>query len=496
MILELQTNNEIINLNFNHSLMNLPTADIRIASSSIDYPTLFYFLILRILNKLTNNYSLSLNLNFEITNRSWDGLLNLNLIYGNIFNFTFTPPSNTKITTLCNQSITSIYNFYLSLLNCFTSYFSASPIYLSNYIFYKYEPYDTSLLDFLNQLEQFGYFWFLEFKDNILPKLSLVDILNLPTSIETINMFSNINISTEYPLYNTVKLVKEPDTDNLPKEIILDKENPCITLPYPISTMGISYTVIHTEGPYPYVLYFDGKGGIGGQVSELASSLRDMNAVGKQVEDCQGRYKFLIRGVAACACCMNVIRDICDRYDSQTETTDCGCSSDCMSCFGFPLDNNCVSEIRIEPAGAFGIQQLSKNTKVKIHLDWSYICLSPSNTPDCLITGHDAEFRNTLLTHLITVNNKYSCNVAPYEIRISNINDLLWERFKQYQSFKSIKKKRVITLENPILNQLSLGYTYDIRLNNVVFNKCLLTSYTIQTTSKGWSLNATFEQYI
>jgi hypothetical protein len=498
MKLELITNQEIINLNFTNRILSLPEANIRLANTSFDLPLLFYTLYLQIKNKINNNTILNFSLPFEIISREWDGLLNLTLTYGNIFNFTFTPPANTKTTTLCNQSLTSIYNFYLSLFNCFNNYFSPSPLSLSNFIFYKYEPYDTSFIDFLNQLSEFGYLWFIDFQNNSLPKLSFVDITNLPTPIETITHFSDISITTEYPLYNTVKLIKEPDTNNLPTEIILDKENPCFTLPFPISTMGIGFTVEWSEGPFPYVLYFDGLGGIGGQVSQLATSLRNMNATGKQVEDCQGRYKFLIRGIFACGCCINVLRDVCDRYDSQTETVDCGCSQDCISCYGFPLDNNCVREIRIEPSGAYGIQQLSKNTKVKINLNWQYICLTPSERPDCLLTGSDFSFNNSLLTHTISIANKYSCNIAPYEIRISNINNFLWNRFIQYQTFKATKKKRIIRLSNPIFNSLKLGYTYNISLpQNLTLTNCLLVEYNISTDDKGgWSLNAVFEQYL
>jgi hypothetical protein len=164
------------------------------------------------------------NLEFNLIQRDIEG----NYQYEQFHNFRY--PANLNTQTLCSVYINDILSYYLSKLNCIPQEFNGFVYNINNITFRKFDIDNKSLIDILNQLQDYGYYWYV-WEDKIY--INSYTNLTPQTTIELIqpqiqavrnNDTSFVLIKEpshqEYPKKYTYKL---PQSYNLTYEIKLDK---------------------------------------------------------------------------------------------------------------------------------------------------------------------------------------------------------------------------------------------------------------------------------
>jgi hypothetical protein len=335
---------------------------------------------------------------------------------------------------------------------------------------FSYDVGNTSIIDFLNYLENFGYYWFIV--NHNFESYLRVNQYNNPiywdSSRKLIFGYSDFSYEDNYPEYKQIQLIKEPNTDNLKRRYVLDNSNPCVITDTPFK----DFNIISRNPANVYVLAFTDDGKIYGEYNSFGSAIQTSGCASQSVSDCNGKYAFTFRGSSNCSApCQTAT--ICGRQDLEIgQTVDCNGPI-------YATYNDCKTQIKIVYPCSAG---LPPNTRVEIEItDFCDI----DNT--CIITNTtDRQFNESLIQEIITISNyPISCNQAPYVISISNINSTLWNMFKAYYQTIS-KTKRIVKISNPITNTiLKVGYYYDILLpDNTILSDFLLESMNIDSSGK------------
>jgi hypothetical protein len=454
----------ITEYSYSNSIKNLPTFSIK----SKDNISGFSFGIHLDIKDVNNDIEIvneKPKSSYTLTRKAFNGIYQYDLVYANFLRYSNT----TKTTTQCKLSLLGIFNYLLTTYPCFTTFFNGHNIPNIGQVF-SYDVGNTSIIDFLNYLENFGYYWFIE-NYNFTSYLR-VNQYNNPiywdSSRKLIFGYSDFSYEDNYPEYQQIQLIKEPNTDNLKRRYVLDNSNPCITTDTPFK----DFTIISRNPANVYVLAFTDDGKIYGEWGGFGSAVQTTGCVSHSVSDCNGKYTFTFRGIVPCSSpCQTAT--ICGRQDLETGET--------VNCYGaiYATYDDCKTQIKLVHPCSAG---LPPNTRVEIEItDFCNI----DNA--CIITNTtDRQFNESLQREIITISSyPISCNQAPYVISISNIDATLWNMFKAYYQTISITK-RTIRISNPITNTiLKVGYFYNILLpDNTLLNDCLLESINIDSSGR------------
>ena len=454
----------ITEYSYSNSIKNLPTFTIK----SKDNISSFNFNIQFNIQDINNNIEIineTPKSSYTLTRKVFNGIYQYDLVYGVFLRYSNT----TKTTTQCKLSLLGIFNYLLTIYPCFTNYFNGHNIPNIGKVF-SYDVGNTSIIDFLNYLENFGYYWFIE-NENFTSYLKVNQYSNpiyKDSNKKLIFGYSEFSYEDSYPEYYQIQLIKEPNTDNLKRRYVLDNSNPCVITDTPFK----GFNIISRNPSNVYVLAFTDDGKIYGEYNSFGSAVQSTGCVSQSVSDCKGKYSFTFRGSSYCSSpCDTAI--ICGRQDLETgEVVDC--NGDIYASY-----DDCKTQLKLVYPCSAG---LPPNTRVEIEItDFCNI----DNT--CLITNAtDRSFNESLIKETITISNyPISCNQSPYVISISNIDNTLWNMFKAYYQTIS-KTKRTIKISNPITNTiLKVGYFYDILLSdNTILNDFLLESMNIDSSGK------------
>jgi hypothetical protein len=402
---------------------------------------------------------------YTLTKKSFNDIYQYDLVYGIFLRY----PNSTKTTTQCKLSLLGIFNYLLTIYPCFTTFFNGHNIPNVGQVF-SYDVGNTSIIDFLNYLENFGYYWFIV--NHNFESYLRVNQYNNPiywdSDRKLIFGYSDFSYEDNFPEYKQIQLIKEPNTDSLKRRYVLDNANPCIITDTPFK----DFNVISRNPANVYVLAFTDDGKIYGEYNSFGSAVQLSGCISQSVNDCNGKYTFTFRGSSNCSApCQTAT--ICGRQDLETgEVVDCNGPI-------YATYDDCKTQIKLVYPCSAG---LPLNTRVEIEI--TDFCNVDNN---CIITNTtDRQFNESLVKETITISNyPISCNQAPYVISISNINSVLWNMFKAYYQTIS-KTKRVVKISNPITNTiLKTGYFYDILLpDNTILSDFLLESMNIDSSGR------------
>jgi hypothetical protein len=456
--------NNITEYSYSNSIKNLPTFTIK----SKENISSFNFNIQLDVRDINNDIEIvkeKPKSSYTLIRKSFNGIYQYDLVYANFLRYSNT----TKTTTQCKLSLLGIFNYLLTIYPCFTNFFDGHNIPNVGQVF-SYDVGNTSIIDFLNYLENFGYYWFIENEDfkSYLKVNQYSNPIYRDSNRKLIFGYSDFSYEDNYPEYKQIQLIKEPNTDNLKRRYVLDNSNPCIITDNPFK----DFTIISRKPANVYVLAFTDDGKIYGEYNSFGSAVQATGCVSQSVSDCKSKYVFTFRGSSSCSSPCNTAT-ICGRQDLET-----GEAVDCNGAI-YASYNDCKTQIKLVYPCSAG---LPPDTSVEIEI--TDFC----NVDDtCIITNKtDRQFNESLIKEIIDISNyPISCNQAPYVISISNIDNTLWNMFKAYYQTIS-KTKRVIRISNPITNTiLKVGYFYDILfLNNTILTDFLLESMNIDSSGR------------
>lgn len=451
------------------SINELPSVNISIDSSNIFYPSNFLPLSFSI------DYMKVQGI-FDIVTQRWDGKLNLELSYAK--DISFPPRKTSPTTTLCNVSLTSIHNYFITLYNCLFQYFSSMQ-FVNNGKVFRFDPVNMSFLDWLNYLSEFGYYWYIDWTPSTKPSLVINHYTN-QTSSGTILGGKSITIDNIILPYKSIQIIKEPYDDNIPREIVITGEEPCIELDFEISPYGI--IVAGKSGDDVDVLFFNETG----DKIWRCDFVQLGSCLSRTFTDCKKQYSHTIAASCSSSCFACGSNYHCGKIKIGEGSV--GCSDN-------PNTSNCVKQIRMYKQGCTYEDNLSPSDYVRLIFNLSQLC--SSSTSDCIITNNaDNAFDKSLKIHTININKPGYCNNAPYEIRISNIDSGLWNTVINYHTNITAKHKRIIRISNPITNDiLQVGRWYNVVINNQTL-LCLLSSMSIEASYKSFSVDIVLENYV
>ncbi len=108
------------------------------------------------LKDINNNttYRYLYDLEFNLIQRDSEG----NYQYEQFHNFRY--PANLDTQTICAVNINDILNYYLSKLNCIPQGFNSFVYNINNIVFRKFDIDNKSLIDILNHLQDYGFYWY------------------------------------------------------------------------------------------------------------------------------------------------------------------------------------------------------------------------------------------------------------------------------------------------------------------------------------------------
>ncbi len=456
----------IESFSYRNSINNLPNANVRVLNNIGN--DLIFRLWLREIN--TEFIKVTPKASFDIISRNWNKIWSLDLVYSNFMKY----PPKQKTQTQCQLSLLGVMNYILSFYPQFSSYINNHNIPNIGKI-YRYDFNDIGIIGYLQYLEEFGYYWFIDMENSNLV-LNRYDNVIYKESNHLVSKYSNIMIRDIFPEYKNIYLIKEPYSDNLEREIVLDASNPCVVLNNPAR----NYTIILST-PDTYLLAFTVNGDkIGGQFNEFSSALQSTSCAAVSVADCQNKYTFLFRGIASCDSPCNSAA-ICSRIENET-----GYTVDCNGNIYISPGVDCIGQLKM----VLPCNLTFTNQKIVVRL--SDFCGVDSN---CILDGVDYDFDKKQLTTLISSNLNLP-DVNPASISFSNIDSVIWNLIIQYYQLKT-KVKRIYTLSNPVCNgKLEVGYFYDVLINNKIRSNLLLEELEIQGNENSFNITATFSEYI
>jgi hypothetical protein len=99
-------------------------------------------------------FSYLYGLEFNLIQRDTEG----NYQYEQFHNFRY--PANLNTQTICSVYINNILDYYLSKLNCVPQGFNSFVYNINNIAFRKFDIDNKSLIDILNHLQDYGYYWY------------------------------------------------------------------------------------------------------------------------------------------------------------------------------------------------------------------------------------------------------------------------------------------------------------------------------------------------
>lgn len=455
----------IESFSYRNSINNLPNANVRVLNIGND---LILRLWLREIN--TEFIKVTPKASFDIISRNWNKIWSLDLVYSNFMKY----PPKQKTQTQCKLSLLGVMNYILSFYPQFSSYINNHNIPNIGKI-YRYDFNDIGIIGYLQYLEEFGYYWFIDMENSNLV-LNRYDNVIYKESNHLVSKYSNIMIRDIFPEYKNIYLIKEPYSDNLEREIVLDASNPCVVLNNPAR----NYTIISST-PGTYLLAFTVNGDkIGGQFNEFSSALQNTSCVSQSITDCQNKYTFTFRGTTLCnAPCNTAV--ICSRTENETGNT-----VDCNGNIYISPGVDCIGQLKM----VLPCNLTFTNQKIVVRL--SDFCDVDLN---CILDGVDYDFDKKQLTTLISSNLNLP-DVNPASISFSNIDSVIWNLIIQYYQLKT-KVKRIYTLSNPVCNgKLEVGYFYDVLINNIIRSNLLLEELEIQGNENSFNITATFSEYI
>ncbi len=465
--LEITSGLFIENFSYRNSINSLPTAKVYLLSS---FNNLRYSLSFK--ERRKEYIFINPKTSFNVVNRDWSkGLWSLDLVYANFMNY---PPKN-KTETICSRSLLGIMNYILVFYPQFTNYFNSHNIPNIGKV-YRFDFNDMGIIGYLQYLEQFGYYWFIDMVSSNL----VVNRYNNPIYKESnrlISNYSDLEITDELPEYKSIYLIKEPYDDNLVRKVVLDEKNPCVVLDTPVK----SYTILSST-PNTYLLAFTVNGDkIGGQINGFSSALQLTNCISQAVNDCNNKYTYTFRGITSCSNPGCATAPICDRRENETNNV-VDCNGDIYLSYGV----DCIGQFKmVVPCNLV-------YTGKKIEIQLSNFCDMDNS---CILDGIDLEFDRKQITEIITSNLDLE-DTTPASISIANIDSTLWNLFKSYYTLKA-KVKRKYKVSNPVCNgKLEVGYFYDLLINNTLRKDLLLEDLNLDTTDKGYKLNIILSEYI
>lgn len=487
----LKFNNDILTLNLSTKINELPNANIQLKNTMITYPSNTYFLSLSI--KEFNYFPayipiLNISAPFDIITTTWNGYLTLNTTFASYLAFPFAVNPTTPTQTLCSYTPLQILNYFLTAYSCISNYFDlVSFLYnVSLLKVYRFEP-NISFLDYLNFLQQFGFYWFIDWITSYRPRLYINHRLNYINKGNVVGG-SKITITSENPKYNALKLIKEAYDDNIPRTITIKGDNPCVDIPA-IQPNPSAIQILQNNNNLGVIGFNET-----GNKFVLYTGVDVGQCAGRTISDCNNQYahSFVNESISNCSNpnCMPAGLNV--RYCGSYKVGGEGAGSSIL-CNWTWNTGECITKIKIFAQGCTFEDNFPPTVQVVIKINTNYLC-SP---PPCIITNDtEYNFDKTQKAILISIPNNIPCNIAPYEITLQNINEALWNLAVNYYTFISQRPKRTIRIENPIFdNKPNVGYFYNIVLGNYTFNNCLLTSFEINTSDKGWTTTAEFEYY-
>jgi len=462
------SNNTFLNLSFSQNINELPSLNLTIDNSNVFLPS----------NTFPVSFStdfLKVEGFFDIINQRWDGKLTLELSYAK--DITFSPRKTSPSVTLCNISLTSIHNYFLTIYNCWSNYFSSIQFSNNGKIF-RFDPVNMSFVDWLNYLGEFGYYWYVDWTSQVKPALVIRHYTN-QTASGVILGGKSISIDNVILPYNSIQIVKETYDDNIPREITITGENPCIELDFEIDPSGI---IIVGSSSDVGVLFFNETGDKiwGCQFVQLNS------CQSRVFTDCKKQYSHTISQNCSNPCFACGSNYHCGKIKIGVGSVGCQDS---------PNTSNCVKQIRMYKQGCTFEDNLLPTDYVTLRFDLSKLC--SSSALDCIVTNDfDSNFDKKLLVHTININKPSFCNTSPYEIRIANIDASLWNTVINFHTNITAKHKRIIKISNPITNDiLQVGKWYNVIIGDQSL-LCLLTSLFLEADYKSFSVEVTLENYV
>ncbi|MGC8816048.1 MAG: hypothetical protein ACP5O4_07680 [bacterium] len=467
--LNIISGNSLQSFTYRNSINDLPSGELSLLSLSNNLTYNFRFEITEYQPSISyGNYFKLVNLNpinaFDIINRRWEKIWKISLRYANFMKYI---PKD-KTITQCNISLLGVMNYILSFYPQFTSYLKGHNIPNIGKI-YRYDFNDIGIVGYLQYLESFGYYWFIDMDNSNL----IINRYNNPIYKENNHLiydYSDISIDEILPEYKNIALIKEPYTDNLERRIVLDAQNPCVVLKNPARNVSIIYQTGDAN-----LLYFSPEGDkIGGQLSNVSP------CVLQNIDDCLGRYTYVFEGSSPCATPCNG-QIVCSRIEKETQQG-VACNQGIFLSEGY----DCIGQLKLYvPCGSF-----LGNSRVEVEL--SNFCDVDNN---CILQGLDYEFDKKQ----IKINLSSDLNLpdfAPASISYANIDETIWNLIIDYYKLK-LKVKRKYYLRNILCNgKLEVGYFYDLLINNQVRRNLLLEELEISSTEKGFTVNGVLSEIL